>query len=357
MSRPPEPPRLQLRKESGRPPVWLIVWSENGRRRRRSTGTSLRREADRILQEFRTAIKPDLARRPVDEIAIADLLNSYGDHILAAAAAPERAGYAFIHLIPFWANLSPLDVTEASARAYFRQRQENGAASGTVERELGVLSAALGHAVKTRVLPSAPKVWKPARPVGRPDWLNRSQIAEFTRLARAMPQAAAHLPWFILLGYYSGARSASVLELQWRPSAVGGHINTQSGLIDFNPRGRVQSKKRRAVIPMPAPLWMMMRLLEQRGTETVIADRQGNPIKSVKRSFGIVAAAAGARYATPHTLRHSCITQMLLNGVSSYDVSKWAAISLKELERTYGHHSPDYLDHAAASWAVKKHRV
>lgn len=350
MPRPADPPRLILRQQADRPPVWQIIWSEAGRRRRRSTGTGDRRQADRILQAFRAEIKPELASRAIDEILIADLLDRYAETAAARTEAPERIGYAIRRLAPFWAEFSPLDITETKAREYRAARQADGAQDGTIRRELGVLSAALGQGVDDRLFPAAPKVWIPPRPEGRKPWLTRDEIAQLIREARKEYRMRAHMPWFILIGFYMGGRSTAILKLKWRPSTDGGDVDLASGLIDFNPQGHAQSNKRRALAPMPPNLHLLLRLLAKRGHDTVISGRSGQPISSIKKGFKTIAARAGVPWATAHTLRHSCITHLLINGVSRYDVSTWAKISLSELERTYGHHAPEYLDDARQSW-------
>lgn len=348
MPRHPEPPRLKFRQRQGRAPWYEIVWHEGGKLRRRSTGTGSRAEANRALAEFRETIRPDAKGRPLDEIAIGDLLDRYADSI-ADRAAPERIGYAIMALAPFWAALSVADVSQSTCRAYQKARRR---APGTVRRELGALKAALRYAEREGDIPAAPTVWLPPRPDPKPDWLTRADLARLVRAARQDPRARGHLPWFILLAYYTGGRKRAVLDLRWRQSTAGGHVNLETDLIDLNPRGRSPTKKRRGVCRIPPQLAVLLEALRKRrpNAETVVARRNGQAVADVKHSFQTAAIAAKIPWATPHILRHTCITHMMMAGANPYDVSKWAAISLEELERTYGHHAPEYLQAAAQTW-------
>lgn len=56
---------------------------------------------------------------------------------------------------------------------------------------------------------------------------------------------------------------------------------------------------------------------------------------------------AGVEGVTPHTLRHTGITWLVQRGVPLWEVAGFAGVSVEQIERTYGHHSPDFLQTAA----------
>lgn len=57
---------------------------------------------------------------------------------------------------------------------------------------------------------------------------------------------------------------------------------------------------------------------------------------------------------TPHTLRHTAITWAMQNGAQKWDVAGYFGVSMETLERTYGHHHPDYQ--ATAVEAMERRR-
>ncbi len=71
----------------------------------------------------------------------------------------------------------------------------------------------------------------------------------------------------------------------------------------------------------------------------------GKPIAKERRAWArVVAAADLGPEITPHVLRHTCVTWGLQSGVDAWDMSGLTGMSLKTLERVYGHHDPDYQE-------------
>ena len=44
---------------------------------------------------------------------------------------------------------------------------------------------------------------------------------------------------------------------------------------------------------------------------------------------------------TPHTLRHTAATRLMLNGVEIWEAAGFFGMSEQVLRETYGHHHPD----------------
>ena len=62
------------------------------------------------------------------------------------------------------------------------------------------------------------------------------------------------------------------------------------------------------------------------------------------RSWRTACKAAGlGREVTPHTLRHTCVTWLLLAGEKIWDVANYVGMSEDMVRKRYGHHSPDFL--------------
>ncbi len=76
-------------------------------------------------------------------------------------------------------------------------------------------------------------------------------------------------------------------------------------------------------------------------------DRAGNPRKAIERAYA--RAGLGAVACKIHTLRHTAATWRFTAGVDSDRVARALGTTRAMVERTYGHHAPDYLKDAAAA--------
>ena len=350
-------PRLVLKQPARYPePFYFIRWYEDGRKRERSTGTPDLATAERELETFlagraRSRI-PDGPRDP-SEVTIAACLAIYGDKHAPTVADAARIGHCIDALLDFWGDRPVSFIKGETCRRYEARR---GRAPGTVRRELGCLSAAVNYCVREGFLTHAPPVTLPAKPPPRERWLTRSEAAALLGAARAEPKARLHLPLFILIGLYTGARRSAILGLRWTPNTEGGWVDLERGRIDFNPVAHVQTNKRRARVPIPRRLMTFLRYARARATCDYVVSCEGRKVASVKRSFATALHGAGLDDVTPHTLRHTATTWLVQRGVPLWQVAGFVGASVETIERVYAHHAPDFLegartalDHATAS--------
>ena len=338
-------PRLALKQPRGyRKPVYFVRWYERGRKCERSTGTDVLAEAEAALQEFlaQKPIRPQGARDPTAAL-IADCLAIYADEHAPDTADPARIGNCIDALLDFWGAERVAAVRSTACKRY---RRERGRADGTVRRELSCLSAALRYCVQEGYLTAAPAVWLPDKPPARDRWLTRKEAAALIGAARTEPQARFHLPLFILIGLYTGARRTAILELRWTQNTVGGWVDLERGRIDFNPVGRPQTKKRRPIVPIPDRLMRFLRLARARATTDHVIQIDGRPVASIKKSLATAAQRAGLKGVSAHVLRHTAITWLMQRRVPPWEVAGFVGLTMSVIESTYGHHAPDYLETA-----------
>ncbi len=356
MARRGQGPRLvYLEKREG----YYIRWTEKGRTREKSCATGDQRAAEAFLAAWlaergqsQSAGTRDPARFPV-----IDALQAYALEHAPHTACPERIGYAIDALAAFWGDNMVIDITDRTCRAYGDQR---GRSPGTIGRELSCLRAAIRYAERQGRLTHAPHVWLPPRPLGKDRWLTRDEAARLLRAARSSPQARMHLPLFILIGLYSGARAGAILSLRWP------QVDLARGRIDFNPPGRAQTAKRRPIIPIPRRLMTFLRLARLRGADLgYVLHIDGRPIESIKKSFRAAAINAGFRKqvgvtengqasyratVSPHVLRHTAGTWMAQHDVPLFEVAGYLGHSHARTSELYAHHSPCYLERARGAF-------
>jgi integrase len=325
-------PRLRFLEKRD---CYYIVWIEGGRSRERSTGTADRRQAEIALAEFIHLRTRDAGPRDPSQVLATDALADYAEEHGEETSAPA----AIKALAPFWEGRTVAEVSRETCRAYGKARARS---AGTIRRELGVLRAALNHGHKSGRLTRVVPVHLPDRPEPRDRWLTRKEAAALLRAALREPRVRLHLPLFILLGLYGGARKEAILSLRWP------QVDLDAGRIDFNTPGARRTNKRRARIPIPKRLLGHLRRAYRRGTELgFVINENGKKLGDVKRGFASACQRAGLEGVSPHVLRHTCATWLMQRGVPMWEAAGFLGMSRETLERVYGHHHPDYLRGAA----------
>lgn len=338
MPRPRATPTLKRNKKRG--DIFYIYWTEDGRSRERSTLTRDEEEAEINFAEFlQDRNRQDRPKRDLCDASIMDVLETYTLARVPKTAAPERIIYCVEALVPFFGNLSVDDITPERCEAYRRWR---GVSDGTIRRELGTLQAAINYEFKNNKLTNSVHVTLPPSPAPKKRWLRRKEAAALLWAAKSQKQSRHHLPLYILLGLYTGARKAAILDLRWP------QIDFERGTIDLNPPGRKQTNKGRPVIRITRKLrHFLIRAKRGAGETGYVINRKGRRVADIKKSFASACDKAGLDDVTPHTLRHTCGTWMAQGQVPMWQISGWLGHTEKKTTELYAHHHPDYLKEAA----------
>ena len=115
---------------------WAIVWRENGRTVRRTTGTSDRDQAQRTLEDYKRAGEPS-HRHTGAQIMEAYLADK------SEKPSHERMKWAWARLKDDFGALRPDQVTREICRAYIAKRRRRGRGDNTIRKELITPRAAL----------------------------------------------------------------------------------------------------------------------------------------------------------------------------------------------------------------------
>ncbi len=165
-----------------------------------------------------------------------------------------------------------------------------------------------------------------------------------------------HLARFILIGLYTGTRAGAIASAS--PYRDLGHafVDLDQGIFYRLAIGRRASNKRQPPAPIPTRLLAHMRRWVRRGVVTShFVEWHGAPVKSVKTAFNRAVKLAGLwGLVTPHTLRHTAATWLMQRGVPIWQAAGFLGMSAAILERTYGHHHPDYMRGAAHAITSKQ---
>ncbi|WP_457299142.1 tyrosine-type recombinase/integrase [Phyllobacterium sp. P5_D12] len=264
---------------------------------------------------------------------------------------------------------------EAELKAGIKTRRkikpewEDQDGTAATRRQLEDLRSAINYYKDEGYATVAPTVWLPEKPGARDRWLTRAEAAALIRAAWRMTQSwkgqeskrrtGRHLARFILIGLYTGTRSAAICGAAIRPTIGTGYVDLDRGVFYRRAPGTKQTKKRQPAIPIPQRLLVHLKrwrdmpadLNDPEGpkiSQSYVVEWNGKPVTSVKKSFRAACKAAGlGDDVMPHILRHTAATWMMQAGADVWEAAGFLGMTVETLVNTYGHHHPDHLQEAA----------
>jgi len=215
-------------------PFWWASFTDGrGKPARRSTG--VRREEDpsglkaksiraqwilEVEQERQQGPRPKVQGHTFDELMLA-----YLGQVTPTKRSPDRDKWSAKQLFPIFTGRLLETLGVADARSYTAKRTEDGVGPATINKEVGLFSAALNWARRELEweVPNPFQGRRRREPAGRNRWLSTS---EATALKNAAQEAdrAPHLLDFIRLGLNTGMRPGEMLSLQWRRVDLGANL-------------------------------------------------------------------------------------------------------------------------------------
>lgn len=252
-------------------------------------------------------------------------------------ASTARQRDAWKAMQPYWQSVDPAHIDKAMCQSYARLRNRS---ASTVRYELNMLSVALRWAVNARLLDRAPEVWRPAPPERIQRHIDRPAFRRFLEAVRA-----PHARLYMVIAAATMARPTAILELQWR------QVDFEHGIIDLNPPGRQQNKKRRPTVPIPDYALPTLQEAFAARTSDYVIERGGEPIKSIKKAFSAASARSGVKV-TPYTLRHSGAVWRAEDDIPMAQLAQLMGHDdSRTTEKHYARFSPSFLRRAANAGA------
>jgi integrase len=354
------------RRQSGRllaNAVWIIV---DGKQHI-ATGCFERQASDaeqRLAEYIAEKYRPMRRVRELEAIDVADVLLVYLDDCGPRIADKPKLERCIGRLNEFWGGKTLSDITSTECRAYVKSRGKTGGARSDLE----TLRAAINHHAKENLHYGVVRVALPPKGAPRDRWLTRAEAAHLLwtcwryretqtvhcglrkgDMVSTVKRPLRHLARFILIGLYTGTRAGAISSAS--PYRELGHsfVDIDQGIFYRQAIGRRASKKRQPPAPIPMRLLAHMRRWVRQGVVTShFVEWNGAPVKSVKTAFNrAVRLARLWGRVTPHTLRHTAATWLMQRGVPVWQAAGFLGMSAEILEKTYGHHHPDYLKDAA----------
>ena len=233
-------------------------------------------------------------------------------------------------------------------REYCALRRSDGVKGATVNRELGLFSAAINRA---RVdwdwdIPNPVQGIRERESEARRVFLTAEQFAALVAAAEAQKRAP-YLADLITLAVMTGCRKGELLGLEW--SRVDLHANAiRLGAADTKAgKGRlvpINSDARAALLRR-----FNFRATFYPDARWVICDKSGERVRSVKSSFRHACRTVGLVGFRFHDLRHTCGSWLAQAGVPEGHIAQVLGHSTVRMTERYAHLAP-----ANARAAVEK---
>ena len=319
---------------------WYITWVEGSRQVRQCLGRVTEAEAE-TARVAREQAREHVALAGPQFLSYAILYGQwssreYPDSYYRVEQVLRQ------HLIPFFKRRPLLTLTVGLVDDYKRQRVADGAAAGTIIKELRTLKAMLNHATQTGVITHNPIQYaKAPRDLASkpPRWYTKEELTRIYGQELQIPKETTEedadlhrqYRWTWQLLANSGLRRGEAIQLQWRD------VGRDELRIVSEPGARTKSGKWR-VIPVTHGAEEALAELRQ-PREFVLP--QVTPF-SLTRAFSRTLSRAELS-GSVHALRHTFCSQLVQAGIPLRTVQVLAGHSSVRITEKYAHLAPSSL--------------
>ncbi len=215
--------------------------------------------------------------------------------------------------------------------------KSQGLAPATINRIVGSLGRMLTIAAEERWIDQRPKIVKVEVPAKEARFLSEEELTLLFAGLLEVSQEAHDLGVFLL---WTGCRVGEALSLEWSD------IDFENDRVTF--RKTKTNQNRTVPLPQRAAKVMRRRMSATHAPFTIKQDTFGKQWNRVKKTVGLTESEI-----TPHTLRHTCASRLVMSGVSLYEVARWLGHTSISTTQIYAHLAPDHLRGAAEVLEMK----
>jgi integrase len=229
-----------------------------------------------------------------------DLRNDYR---IRGLRSLQRAEESLAHLVIEFSGWPARDISTDALRAYIARRQGEGAANGTINRELSALRRAFNLAV------AAGKLWHcPHIPMLREDNTRRG-FFEPEMLEKVRAELPDYLYPVATFAYYTGWRKGEILSLRWD------QVDLTRGEVRLDP-GTTKNREARSIF-LEGELREILETLRQCRAPSCgfVFQHNGGPIRGFKRAWLSACRRAGDPGLLFHDLRRTAVRNMVRAGI------------------------------------------
>jgi integrase len=288
---------------------WSAQYYVDGRQIRKSTGTPIRSEAEKILRKWMSdselGLKPPPQTKGLsyDELR-ADLLSHYAEKKhKSLKTRSDGTPYLFplTALDTFFSGRKVNSIDRDAASTFIRKRRDEGAKESTINNSLRLLIRMFSLAQANGKLTTAPKI-ELLKERSRQGFLPHES---FQKLFDAMP---ARLQPLLLLLYQTGVRPGEAEQIQWPAVDLHGARIT---LLE----GETKNGQSRT-LPLSAALVELLSAVKHREGAVFPSKR------SLQAAWKTATAKAGIEGLLIHDLRRSAVRNMMKAGAQQAEAMK-----------------------------------
>lgn len=318
---------------------WAVVWNDDaGIRRRYRLDATRQDEARQALERF--ARGQDLIRAHGAK-TVSEIWSAYvDDRRLEGKRSIGIMAYNWKALSPRFGHLLPAMIDKRTCMEYAAARRREGRKEATILTELRRIRNALNWAVKSEIIPKAPMIWLPAEPRSRERWMTREEVHALIDAASVSP----HVRLYIILGIATAGRSEALLDLTWD------RIDFTARTIALDDPDRLRTSKGRATVPMNDMARAALTVTRAGALTPYVIEWKQDRVRSIKKGFAAAVARSGITHCTPHDLRRTAASWMVMDGVPIEDVARYLGHKSPRITwQVYGRFSPSHLKAASAA--------
>jgi integrase len=288
---------------------WIEYWYR-GRQYRESSGSADPKKAEGLLKQRRDEIGADrLALKPFvgprqERVTVEDLLKGleHDYEIQARRSLPQLRAH-LKHVRAFFRDGRALAVTADRLRDYVKARQDAGAASATINRELEGLQRAFALAVEVGTLMLAPRFPALAERNARQGFF---ECPEFEAVLAHLIDS--DLRDFLEWCFWTGMRPGEIRALDW-PT-----LDRETWTLRLHAKDAKTGYGR--MIPLTGPLRAIIerRLRARRLDCPLIFHRAGRRVGEFRKAWRTACKKAGVSGKLPYDLRRTAVRNMVRAG-------------------------------------------
>lgn len=282
-------------------------------------------------------------------IQLSDFVDRYVDTRRGELKSHRAMELTLNRMITMLPHVSLSKLRRNDIAQYVVSRRKAGAANGTINCELLILSAAINYARNrwdwqiSNPVPGQYVKWSP----GRLRYLEPPEKRQLINAAGDVSKRGAHvLPDFLYVAVNTGMRKNEMLDLTCD------RVRLQASSIILTAEDTKNSRPRTVPLNKEAKAAIESRLRFRKkycsGSRWVFADKSGERVKSIYASFVEARDRAKIEDFRIHDLRHTFASWLVMEGVSLYVVRDLLGHSSIKMTERYAHLAQSALVQAVA---------
>lgn len=336
----------RLSNGDGRYQINIMV---NGQRIHRVVGNEsdgvTRTQAEKLIEQIKTDARHgrlNLPKRRKSHYGFIEAANRYEKRLKLEGGKDLRSKKHRLrdHLKPFFKQKTLSNISTFDINRYKKQRQDAGAANGTINRELLTLSHLLNKAIEWGWIDRRSCVIKQLKePRGRIVYLTVEQVNRLLKAAQS--DACLDVYKFILIAVETGMRRSEILAIETK------HIDFDRRMIHI-PKAKAGSREQ----PITVNLCRFLKSIVQNGYTAKYlfpSDRSATGHRvTIEKPFRRVVKAADLdpTQVTRHTLRHTAISHLVQAGVDLPTIKRISGHSSIQMVERYSHQNGEHIQSA-----------